>query len=238
MPEVKTLDIIVPCYNPRPGWIHSIEKSMGEIKADLPPHAFQSLILVNDGSTSGITEREIDELGLKLPELKVIEYQKNKGKGHAVRTGVRSSDADIQIYTDIDFPYENTAVVDFYNSLAANTPDIVVASRGNTYYNSLSSFRKVLSKTLKWLNGHLFRLSTSDTQGGLKGFGKKGKKIFLTTTISRYLFDLEFIQKATKENLIIEAIEVKLKPDIVLPSPSPTILVKELHNFIRLLIWR
>jgi hypothetical protein len=65
-----------------------------------------------------------------------------------------------------------------------------------------------------------------------------GREVFLRTQVNRYLFDLEFIQKASKAGLRLLAIDVRLKPDIILPSPSATVLLKELHNFIRLLIWR
>jgi hypothetical protein len=56
--------------------------------------------------------------------------------------------------------------------------------------------------------------------------------------VNRYLFDLEFVQQASKAGLRMLAVDVELKPGIVLPSPSLVILLKELHNFIRLLIHR
>ncbi|MGB1318368.1 MAG: hypothetical protein ACPG5W_09185, partial [Flavobacteriales bacterium] len=96
----------------------------------------------------------------------------------------------------------------------------------------------ILSKSLRWLNGLLFGLKIKDTQGGLKGFNAAGKEIFVQTRVNRYLFDLEFIQKLSKTQLVLKPIDVELKPDIVLPSPSLMVLLKELHNFIRLLIWR
>ena len=198
----------------------------------------QSVIIVNDGSTSGLDEDAVAKLIAAHPEVKLIEYPKNQGKGYAVRTGVRSSEAALQIYTDIDVPYVEESIKEFYAILSKNEADVVVASRGNTYYNSLSGFRRLLSKSLRWLNGLLFGLKIKDTQGGLKGFNKAGKAVFLKTTVNRYLFDLEFIQIASKESLRLKALDVQLKPDIILPSPSPMILLKELHNFISLLFSR
>ncbi|MGB0917935.1 MAG: glycosyltransferase family 2 protein, partial [Flavobacteriales bacterium] len=174
----------------------------------------------------------------EIPEAKLIEYPKNRGKGYAVRMGVKSSEADIQIYTDVDFPYVEESIVEFYSFLSSGQADVVVASRGDSYYNSLSTFRRILSKSLRWLNGLLFGLKIKDTQGGLKGFNAAGKEIFVQTKVNRYLFDLEFIQKLSKTQLVLKPIDVELKPDIVLPSPSLMVLLKELHNFIRLLIWR
>lgn len=234
----KTLDVVVPCFNPRPGWEALLTDGILKLKTGLPEDALQSVILVNDGSTKGISDKEIEQLLTAVPEVKMIEYGKNKGKGYAVRSGVRSGDADLTIYTDIDFPYEEKSMVGFYHLLSEGKTDVVIASRGESYYNSLSGFRRILSKSLRSLNGLLFGLKIKDTQGGLKGFNSEGKKLFLNTSVNRYLFDLEFVQNLSKTNLRIEAVDVKLKPEIILPALSPVILIKEIHNFIRLLIRR
>lgn len=197
-----------------------------------------SVIVVNDGSKVGFDEAVVERLMTEVAGAKLIEYPKNKGKGFAVRAGVQSSDAELQIYTDVDVPYEEDSLVRFYELLAAGEADVVVASRGESYYESLSGFRRILSKSLRWLNGLLFGLKIKDTQGGLKGFNATGREVFLKTRVDRYLFDLEFVQQASKQGLRMMAIEVELKPDIVLPSPSPMVLLKELHNFIRLLMRR
>lgn len=238
MSNLKTLDIILPCYNPRAGWDASLSESLSNIKSMLGDGVLQAVIIVNDGSDSGVGESVIERLASDHSEVKLIEYQKNQGKGYAVRTGIRSSEAELQIYTDIDVPYVEESIKEFYQILSHDEADVVVASRGETYYDSLSGFRRLLSMSLRWLNGLLFGLRIKDTQGGLKGVNVSGKKVFLTTSINRYLFDLEFIQKASKQGLRLKAMDVKLKPDIILPSPGPTILLKELHNFISLLFSR
>lgn len=234
----QSLDLILPCYNPREGWGEALIESLSNIKQLLGKNVLETVILINDGSTLGIEDSVVEKLISAHPEVKFIEYAQNQGKGFAVRIGVRSSEADLQIYTDIDVPYVEKSIVEFYQILSENKADVVVASRGESYYNSLSTFRRVLSRTLRRMNRMLFGLSVADTQGGLKGMNAEGKSVFLNTTINRYLFDLEFIQKASSQELRIEAIDVQLKPDIILPSPSPNILLKELHNFISLLFSR
>jgi glycosyltransferase involved in cell wall biosynthesis len=234
----KTLDIILPCYNPRPGWGESLSNSISNIKLLLGDGVIESVILVNDGSNQGLNENEFSGLMAAHPEVKLIEYPKNKGKGYAVRKGVKSGEAHFQLYTDIDVPYVEESVKLFYDLLKNDEADVVLASRGDSYYNALSGFRRILSKSLRWLNGILFGLKISDTQGGLKAFNQKGREVFLQTRVNRYLFDLEFIQKASKTELRLKGLDVELKPDIVLPSPSLTILLKELGNFIVLLLRR
>lgn len=238
MSQPKTLDIILPCYNPRDGWEIALSNSISNIRSMLPAGVLNSVIIVNDGSTTGFCEAAVSRLMQAHSEVKLVEYPENRGKGFAVRKGIESSTSDLQIYTDIDVPYAESSIKQFYDCLEADSADVVLASRGDSYYNSLSGFRRILSKSLRWLNGFLFGLKIKDTQGGLKGFNAKGKQVFLQTTIDRYLFDLEFIQKASKSALILTAFDVQLKPDIALPSPSLSILLKELHNFISLLFSR
>lgn len=238
MSRPKTLDIILPCYNPRDGWEIALDASISNIRSMLGDGVLQQVIIVNDGSKKGVCESAAARLEKAHPEVKLITYAANRGKGFAVRKGVSNSEADLQIYTDIDVPYVETAIKDFYRSLCDDEADVIIASRGDSYYDSLSGFRRILSKSLRWLNGFLFGLKINDTQGGLKGFNASGKAVFLETSIERYLFDLEFIQKASKADLRLKAFDVQLKPDIVLPSPSLSILLKELHNFISLLFSR
>lgn len=238
MSTPKTLDIILPCYNPRSGWEKQLSVSLKKIKSMLGSDILQQVILVNDGSTSGVTDSEIDHLLQEIPEVKLIEYDRNRGKGFAVRKGVKSGEGALQIYTDIDIPYLEESIVQFYEILNKDEADVVIASRGNSYYDALSGFRKILSKSLRWLNGLLFGLKIKDTQGGLKGFNPSGRTVFLETTVNRYLFDLEFIQKVSKTDLKLLGVDVELKKDVVLPSPSLMVLLKEMHNFISLLFTR
>lgn len=238
MSELKTVDIILPCFNPRSGWERSLIDGISSVRHTLPADALRAVIVVNDGSTNGISSQGLETLRSTIPELQIIEYSMNRGKGHAVRTGVAASASDLQIYTDVDIPYVNDSIGGFYRVLANGEADVVIASRGDSYYDSLSAFRRILSKSLRWLNGLLFGLKINDTQGGLKGFNAKGREVFLTTRIERYLFDLEFIKLASKADLRLKAVDVQLKPDIVLPSPKPGILLKELNNFIQLLFTR
>ena len=120
--------------------------------------------------------------------------------------------------------------------LCKKDADVVIASRDDSYYDALSWFRRVLSKSLRAMNGMLFGLKIKDTQGGLKGFNQAGRAVFLETSVNRYLFDLEFIQKVSNTDLKLVGVNVELKPDVVLPSPSIAVLLKELRNFIQLLL--
>ena len=76
----------------------------------------------------------------------------------------------------------------------------------------------------------------TDTQCGLKGFNRKVSPLFLSTTIDRYLFDLEFIKKAFKtKQYSIQAIPIRLNDNVVFSKMNYKILLPEMINFVKLL---
>lgn len=231
----STLDIVLPCYNPQPGWEEKIITVFKELCTRLPDIQL-SLILVNDGSEKNITEKETDRIKKSIHYFQYISYPENKGKGFALREGVRHTQADIVIYTDIDFPYTTDSILRIWQPLAAGDTDIAAGVSDASYYAAAPYRRKLISKMLRFLSTVFLRLKISDTQRGLKGFNTRGKVLFLQTTINRYLFDLEFIYLASKKkhHLSLRAVPVELKEGVVFSKMKPATLAAEGLNFLKL----
>ncbi|QMU26824.1 glycosyltransferase family 2 protein [Adhaeribacter radiodurans] len=202
------LDLILPCYNPSVGWKENIIHTIYLLKQSLPDTEI-FIILVNDGSISGVKPGDLDLLKQTLPNFTFISYHQNQGKGYALRRGVQEAKHDLCIYTDVDFPYSIKSFIQLYNALISPENDIVVGVRDKYYYSSLTQNRTIISKFLQVLNQYFLNLPVTDTQCGLKGFNKKGRQVFLRTKINRYLFDLEFIFLAAQNP------DVKLLPVLV-----------------------
>jgi len=229
------LDIVLPCYNPQEGWTNSIVQSLGKIQGTLSDTSIR-LIVVNDGSSKEI-KSDLDFLQRKIPALIIESYLDNKGKGFAVRTGVARAEADKVIYTDIDFPYEENGFLSIYDSLQKNQCDVALGIRDEKYYENVPPARRFISKLLKSIIRLTLRTPTADTQAGLKGFNKKGREVFLKTTINRYLFDLEFIWLAAKQkDLRIACIPVKVKEGVLFRKMHFSILLTEAWNFLKIFL--
>ena len=96
---------MLPCYNPPENWAGRIVDCVSRIKAELP-RVIINVILVNDGFFEKEPSAELAVLEGKLPgDFQFLFYQKNMGKGFALRHGVAASKSDFCIFTDIDFPY-------------------------------------------------------------------------------------------------------------------------------------
>lgn len=226
------LDIVLPCYNPANGWTKRILEVAQLLKEDLEVRI--NWVLVNDGSSRKLSKEMLKGLEKGLDSFQYIDYSPNQGKGYALRQGVSASKAPICIFTDIDFPYTQESFLGVYKSLATNEADIVVGVNEESYYQHLPRIRVLISKSLKWMIKTFLQISITDTQRGLKGFNQKGKKVFLATSINRYLADLEFIFLAEREKEIsLKAHTVYLNPGVEFSQVSFKILLKEGFNFLK-----
>lgn len=230
----KSIDIILPCFNPIKGWEHQVILSIQKLEALLPNFQFH-IILVNDGSTQGISETEINFLKQKVTYFKYQHLTENQGKGAALKKGFALSENEYSIFTDIDFPYLETDIVAMLQKLEQNA-DIVIGIRNKTYYTKVPAMRSLLSSSFKKVLKILFKIPVTDTQAGLKAFSKKGKEILLQTETNRYLFDLELIKRSAKADLKFAYTDLTLKDNVVLSKISVKTLWGEILNLIKIFL--
>jgi glycosyltransferase involved in cell wall biosynthesis len=230
---MASLDIILPVYNPLPGWEQIVIGRFQSLEKALPGLKIR-LFIVNDGSLQIDLDKSLPILKTTLPGLQWISYPENRGKGYALRQGVKQSTADFVVYTDIDWPYSEESMVGLIAKL--EKVDAVIGTRDMAYYDHLPSARRRISKLLRSFNAKLLRLKVDDTQAGLKGFRKNVKDIFLSTTIDRYLFDLEFIYLLSgKKEIEVIGHPISLRPGITFSKMNRKILLQEAGNFLK--IW-
>lgn len=225
---------MLPCYNPPTGWDQIV---IDEVK--YIGHLFRDqdieVIIVNDGSETD-EQQAFKRCQKALPNYILIENKINKGKGHAVRTGVSKATGDIIIYTDIDFPYTRLSTIKIITSLIESDIDVALGQRDQAYYKSIPLQRRLISKFLQSIIKASLSLKTSDTQGGLKGLNQKGKDLFLQTSINRYLFDLEFIKMISNQaTLNIGLVNVSAKEDIKMKRMGLRQLWRSTQDFLSLL---
>jgi glycosyltransferase involved in cell wall biosynthesis len=236
MTDIRSCSIVLPCYNPQPGWADNVVVHYRQIEQRL--NLSIQLIIVNDGSTTGVDDTEIDLLVDEPPHFHYMYYPANKGKGYALRQGVAAAHGDIIIYTDVDFPYTVESLVAVAKALIDEGNDIAVGVKDATYYNNIPPARKYISRVLRMFIGIFFNVPFTDTQCGLKGFNAVGKKIFLQTKVNRYLFDLEFVKYAGRSNVKIKPVVVKLRDTIVFRKMNYKLILPEMLDFIRILFMR
>ena len=228
------LNIIVPCYNPAPGWEQSLVKRFQEFTAVLNRDELKPrLVVVNDGSTQQADSDTLGRLRTELPEVEVVSYRENRGKGYALRQGVGSVDGGFYLVTDTDFPYTYESMKKVVEQLLEKG-GIAAGNRDTRYYDNVPPFRRRLSKALRWVLRNVMRQPIDDSQCGLKAFDEEAKDIFVNTGIDRYLFDLEFLMKA-KGRVVVTPVPVELRTGVEFSKVGLGVLATEGRNFLWLL---
>lgn len=227
------VNVIIPIYNPPTLWEDSLVQHMGTLIRLFPHYSF-SFIIVNDG-TKNLSYERLQTLCKKLKiEYVSINSKINKGKGNALREGLKSNNAAYYICVDWDFPF---GVIPIGEMLAVlrKGHDVVLVDRGKDYPAKLPVARGLVTNTWRFYLKHILHFNIPDTQGGLKGLNSKGKNAYIKTKISTYLCDVEFFYNSLEDNLSIEYIQTITRPGIHFVNFSLQAYFKELKSYLVLM---
>ena len=234
MKTAPDICIVTPCYHPREGWHQALADRFAALQKRLPTLQM-GLIVVNDGDPAAFSEAAVTFLKSQVPGITLLSYPDNKGKGAALRYGIRQAAASAYVLTDIDFPYTLDSMAAVMQQ-AVDSGGIVLGHRDQSYYQKVPFFRRMLSQAFRVLLRMWLRLPTDDTQCGLKAFDNAGRAIFLETSVDRFLFDLEFLVLVRKK-VPVHLVEVQLKEGVVFSNMGLGILLTEMKNLLHIL-WR
>lgn len=165
------------------------------------------VIVVNDGSTDATSEKLI-RFGNKI---QIIEYEKNKGKGYALRRGMehaRLLGFDYVITMDSDGQHFAQDIPAFVQSIEANCGALIVGSRSfshenmpakNTFANKFSNF---------WFTVQTLQ-KVPDTQTGFRAYPifRLGKN---RSPLCRYEEELFLLVRAAWKGIPIVSIPVQV----------------------------
>lgn len=199
------LTVLVPCYNEDT----IIRNNSQEIINFLSKKKYTwELIIVDDGSSDN-SLREIQSI--KNPGLKLVSYKVNRGKGGALKEGVRNASGDYIIFMDADLSVPVEALDEFLAKLEQGA-DVVIGTRKIRSAKVLvhqSWLRENLGKGFTLLTKIFTGVDVSDFTCGFKGFSEEaGRKIFSHSLLSRWAYDAEILYLARKYGYKIVEIPV------------------------------
>lgn len=202
-PEIIT--VVLPSYNEA----QHIGEAISRVRTALDGLDYQ-LIVVDDGST----DDSVDVLNsLDKTRLEIISYSPNRGKGYALRTGIKHITTEYGAYIDADLDIDPGALMTGLNELK-NDKNLSIAIGSKNHKESIveySVFRRLLSRIYRLITTILFELHVSDTQTGLKVFRTKDVMHSLAkVSANGWSFDLEFLSYVHREGGKILEIPVKL----------------------------
>lgn len=193
--NIKLLSVIVPAYKQEKTIkkdLESIDKTLTE---GLGEKYDYEIICVSDGELDGTSE---EAKKVSSPKVKIFSYEENKGKGYAVRFGMKEAKGDLISFLDAGMEISPKSLMMLMAHLEWYNADIIVGSKGHPVSRvNYPFFRKLLSIGYHIGVKILFGLPLTDTQSGIKIFRKEVvEKILPRLLVKRYAMDIEILAVA------------------------------------------
>jgi glycosyltransferase involved in cell wall biosynthesis len=190
------LTVIVPVYNGGEEIVANVEQIQRVVEDGLHGEQIE-LIVVSDGSIDGTAERLLESRGDQ--GIRVIHYDRNLGKGYAVKTGALASHGDWVALVDADLDLDPAVIPHYLDVAREQQLDFAIGSKRHP--DSVVHYprsRRVASWLYQQLNRALFRLDVRDTQVGVKVFNRAVvDDVIPLLLVKQFAFDLELLAVST-----------------------------------------
>ncbi len=169
------------------------------------------VVVVDDGSSDD-TRDVAEATAQEDPRVRVEGYDRNRGKGHAVRRGVQRAQADVIVFLDADLA---TPVDEIDKVLQAveGGAEMVVGTRVHPearIEQPQPFLRRFMGGRFRWLARAMLGLTASDITCGFKAFtAGAARQVFELATIDGWAFDAELLVIAGRLGLRIVEVPVR-----------------------------
>lgn len=194
IPRDAKLSIIVPVFNEGTVIAEHLRLLLSEVQTHFSDF---EVIVVSDGSTDD-TSAEL--LAFRHPGLTPLIFERNTGKGNAVRSGFKRATGDYILFIDGGMEIHPREIRIFVGLMDLYDSDIVIGSKRHPQSRVIYPwYRHVLSWLFQRLVHRLFDVDVTDTQVGIKLFKAEVVHAILPHLhIDRYGFDLELLSLASR----------------------------------------
>ena len=191
-----TLSVVVPAFNEE----KTIQSILDKIlHVDLEGMMIE-LVVINDCSTDGTRELVSNYISAHPGDsIRLIDQEKNRGKGAAIRRGIEEASGDFLIIQDADLEYDPREYIDLLNPLLSDKADVVYGSRfmGSNPHRILFFWHSLGNKLLTFLSNMFNNLNLTDMETCYKMFRSEViKKIHLQE--NRFGFEPEVTAKIAR----------------------------------------
>ena len=209
------LSVIIPAYNEE----KRIGRTLNAISEYLrrQPYSYEILV-VTDGSTDD-TIAVVNENKKSVPNLELLAFSKNRGKGYAVKKGMLYATGRIRLFMDADNS-TNISHFELMRTFFDKGYEVVICSRNaKDVKGARQSVPQAWHKRLAGNMGNLFIQLVAvrgiwDTQCGFKAFrAGAAEKIFGLSRINGWGFDVEILALARKSGFKIGIVPADWKND-------------------------
>jgi glycosyltransferase involved in cell wall biosynthesis len=211
------LSLVIPTYKKE----EVISQQLTRLSAFLDEKDLKyELIVVIDGILDNTIQRIKTSLDTdQLKNIKILSYLRNRGKGYAIRHGMKRATGDIVGFIDADLDIDLKTLEIALEAIKKSDSQVIVPSKYVEGANIKSSLkRKIFSAGLRFLNRLLVGQppTVKEVSCGLKLFTKTAMQAILPNlTIDRFAIDSELFYwvKRLKLKVAVVPFYVKITDD-------------------------
>ncbi len=162
------LSVIIPAYNEE----NTIEILLDRVLVSNPDLQLE-MIVVNDCSTDG-TRQRVEAFIQSHPasQVRLLNHEKNQGKGAALHTGIAHASGEYLIIQDADLEYDPREYRDLLKPVLEGHADVVYGSRfmGSNPHRILFFWHTIGNRFLTFVSNALTNLNLTDMETCYKLF--------------------------------------------------------------------
>jgi len=204
------LSVVIPAWNEE----QRLPGTLRRILDFLRPRGAGFEVVVADDGSSDATASVVEKLA--HPSVRVLRGATNRGKGHAVRTGMLSARGKHRLMTDADLSTPIEDLKHLEDALAGGA-DVAIGSRAlaaSRVEVRQSAFREGMGRTFNLGVRALLLRDLRDTQCGFKLFtAEAAEAAFSATRLDGFCFDVEALVAARRRGFRIAEVPVTWRND-------------------------
>ena len=185
------------------------------------------IIAVDDGSADD-TGSEITRAAATFPEVKAVCFDRNKGKGAALRAGFKEATGSWVYFIDADLDISPDHMEELADVLMRYKVDGVLGSKQmHKTKQHYPLARRIVSGTYSLMVSILLPLPVKDTQTGFKLFKRQVlERVFDSMLVRRYAHDIELLAIAKRFGYTFEECPVK----VTFAQKRGSVTIKNIYN--------
>lgn len=203
---MTALSIIIPAYNEE----LRIESTLQSVARFIGTRADIEVIVVDDGSVDG-TSRVASAVA--CPNLRVVRTPDNRGKGHAVRTGMLEATGAYRLFTDADGSTPISELTELEVAMETmggfGIAFASIAVPGARVEQIQAGIRPAAGRLGNWIIRMIALPGVRDSQRGFKLFSADAaREVFSRSIVDGWAFDVEALAIARHLGLPIAEVPV------------------------------